>query len=206
MTVPFPEVRSGGNTEGTAQPPAPGPACTRLPFSAESGKVSVQGWAQTLRAVHTCWDSMPSRVGGQVKDSPPCHQPCAPSPADHLSPRDLAWPFPRAQWAEPDPRHSGCRQPGQEGPPKAPGRYHTWRHLCMTPHYPPPTRWRTRTPPHLSLVPPAWGLILGQAWARLPGRTNNRCYKLGVCCGHGWGRVGPGPRGPRGGPDPDSPG
>ncbi|XP_043340204.1 maestro heat-like repeat-containing protein family member 6 isoform X2 [Cervus canadensis] len=106
--------------------------------------------------MHTCQDSMPSRVGGQVKDSPPCHQPCAPPPADHLSPRDLAWPFPRAQWAEPDPRHSGCRQPGQEGPPKAPGRYHTWRHLCMTPHSL-PTHTHTRVHAHAHATTPVPG-------------------------------------------------
>ncbi|XP_043735548.1 maestro heat-like repeat-containing protein family member 6 isoform X2 [Cervus elaphus] len=99
---------------------------------------------------------MPSRVGGQVKDSPPCHQTCAPPPADHLSPRDLAWPFPRAQWAEPDPRHSGCRQPGQEGPPKAPGRYHTWRHLCMTPHSL-PTHTHTRVHAHAHATTPVPG-------------------------------------------------
>lgn len=124
-------------------------------------------------------------------------------------PGTLLGPFlgPGGQNQTPDTQAAGSL--GRRAFPKplagtTPGNTSVW--LPTSTPTPPHTHARARTPPRLSLVPPAWGLLLGQAWARLPGRTSDRCYKLGVCLGHGWGRVGPGPRGPCGGPDPDSPG
>lgn len=56
---------------------------------------------------------------------------------------------------------------------------------------------------------PLQGLLLGQAWAQLPGRTgaaDSPTEQLPECGSHGWGGVGPGPGRPCGGSNPDSSG
>lgn len=66
-------------------------------------------------------------------------------------------------------------------------------------------------PPRLPPVLPVQGQLLGQAWARLPRSSSGRRFwiwlrGLGCAGGHGLGGVGPGPRGPCGGSNPDSSG
>lgn len=190
----------------------PGPDCF---FRAESGEASAQGWAQTsktcwglLRAVYTC-PGFPAQTG---RKSGSGTLPPAPL-ADPLSPRDLAlFPGPAGQslgWPLTN------NSLGGKTLQKAPAGTTPGDTLVWLPDLPSPQSMHTHMhPPAATSVPgpaclgPASRSGLGTA----SGRTSARCWRLSpaeqlsVCGGHGWGRVGLGPGGSRGSPNPDGSG
>ena len=202
--------------------PSPWPQAQPGPdgfFSAESGEASAQGWAQTsktcwglLRALHTC-PGFPAQTGRKSGSGtlPPLPLQIHCLPGTLLAPfpgpggQSLGWPL----------TNNGLGEKTLQKPLRAP---HLGTPPCGSPT-PPPHRactcTRTHTHPHAATPvpgPACLGPASRSGLGTASGRTSARHCRLGpaeqlsVCGGHGWGRVGLGPGGPRGSPNPDGSG